>query len=121
MMECRAVGETEKGLSRTSTDTRARSLKGKTLGSFSATCVARLAQKGVVRFGMSTQSTFQEVTSISVTNVTGSLTPTTNGAIIAQACTPARSQSECDCFTVKTAATAGKPSSSLKRKALTNP
>ena len=78
-------------------DTPARSLKGKTLGSSSATCVARSAQKGVIRLSMWRQFTFQEVTSISVTNVMRSLTPTTNGSIIAQECTPTRSRSECWC------------------------
>ena len=82
-------------MSRTCTVTRTKSLKGKTLESSSATCVARSAETGPIRFSMWRISTFQEVTSISVTNVMRSLTPTTNGASIAQECTPARSRSEC--------------------------
>ena len=91
-MVCRP--ETEK-LSRICMDTPARSLKGKTLGRFSATFVARSADLGMIRFNMWRISTFQEDTSISVTNVMRSLIPTTNGAPIAQECTPARSRSEC--------------------------
>ena len=96
-MECRAIGETEMELSRTFMDTPARSLKGKTLGRFSATCVARSVETGPLRFNMWRVSTSQEVMSISVTNVTRSLIPKASGEFIAQQCTPARSQSECWC------------------------
>ena len=97
MMEYRAIGNMEEELTRTCTDTLAKSLKGKTLGSFSATCVARSASEGIIRLSMLRVSTFQEVMSISVTSVVRSLTPNKSGACIARVFTLARSQSECWC------------------------
>ena len=93
-MECWAVG---KVLSMICTDTPAKSLKGETLGSFSATCVERSADTGPTCLSMWRVSTFQEVMSISVTSVVRSLTPNKSGACIARVFTLARSQSECWC------------------------
>ena len=78
-------------------DTPARSLKGKTLGRFSAICVARSVETGPTCLSMWRVSTFQEVMSISVTGVVRSLTPNKSGACIARVFTLARSQSECWC------------------------
>ena len=96
-MERRAIGNMEEELSRTCMDTPARSLKGKTLGRFSAICVARSVETGPTCLSMWRVSTFQEVMSISVTSVVRSLTPNKSGACIARVFTLARSQSECWC------------------------
>ena len=95
MTEYRSVGNMEKELNRTCMDTLAKSQREKTKENFSASCVGRSAGKGVLRWSMWRLFTFQEVASISVTNVMKSLTPRQSGAITALACTPARSQSEC--------------------------
>ena len=76
-------------------DTRAKSLKGKTLGRFNATCVARSAVTGLIPSGMWSLFTFQEVLNTSVTSVMRSLTPKASGPHIAPKSTLARRQSEC--------------------------
>ena len=75
-------------------NTPRKSLKGKTRESFSAVCVARSAEIRTKLSLMWKISTFQELSSMIVTNVTKNLTPRTSGPSIARWCTPTSSQSE---------------------------
>ena len=75
-------------------NTPRKSLKGKTRESLSAVCVARSAEIRPTLSLMWKISTFQEVSSMIVTNATKNLTPRRSGPIIAHVCTPTSRQSE---------------------------
>ena len=94
MVDCNLVVDMRVGLNLTCMHTLKNSRREKTKESSSAVFVARSVEINTKLSLMWKISTFQEVSSMIVTNATKNLTPRRSGPIIAHVCTPTSRQSE---------------------------
>ena len=93
MVDCNLVVDMRVGLNLTCMHTLVDSQREKTKESFNAVCVGRSVIGRSTHSAMWKTSTFQEVTSMSVTNVVKSLTPNTRFTSIVLVFITARSKS----------------------------